>query len=309
MSTIELFAGPGGWDEGARIHGLNLDIVGYDISRDAVATARAAGHTRRLMDVAALKPSMFPSAKGVIASPPCPTFSDGGKRTGRGADYQKVLDAWTSIGWGIPVEEALSAVSDVEDSRTALLAIAGAFALGADVRWAVFEQVPAVEFAWEDLAAEFYAQGWESADVLSIDSADYGVPSRRRRVFLLASRYEPIGSVDLQPTSQSMAEALGWEPGHRINTRGQRRTSGGNEFAADQPSWCLTGSSRSWVRDDGVRLTPAEAGVLVGFRADYPWQGSRSSAFLQSADVVSPPIAGAVLGAVTANIREMADAA
>lgn len=38
--------------------------------------------------------------------------------------------------------------------------------------------------------------------------------------------------------------------------------------------------------------------MLNGFRADYPWQGSRSSQFQQVADVVAPPVAALILGAV-----------
>lgn len=86
--------------------------------------------------------------------------------------------------------------------------------------------------------------------------------------------------------------------GERVNTRGNRRTSGGNEFSADKTAWCLTSKARSWKRvSDGAQLTTSQAGLLTGFPADYPWQGSRSKQFLQAADVVSPPVAAAVLGA------------
>jgi DNA (cytosine-5)-methyltransferase 1 len=297
--TLELFAGPGGWDEGARMAGLDLQIDGYDFSPAACATATAAGHHRTVADVRSLRFDDFADVTGAILSPPCPTFSSSGLRSGI-ADYQQVLDTWTSLGWGIPFDEAITCVEDVKDDRTALLAIAGAWALALPaLEWVAMEQVPKVEFAWEDLAAELYSIGWESVDVVTLDAADYGLPSRRRRTFLLGRRYEPLAPLSLERARVSMADALGWDAGHRINTRGDRKATGGNWFSADGPSWCLTGSSRTWYREDGLRMTPGEAGALVGFRPDYPWQGSRSAAFLQAADVVAPPIAAAVLSAAT----------
>ncbi|WP_433677598.1 DNA cytosine methyltransferase [Microbacterium gorillae] len=292
--VIDLFAGPGGWDEGARLLDERLDITGVDYSRDACRTAITAGHRRQHQDVRDLSSAALEGYTGAIMSPPCPTFSRGGLRTGW-ADYQKVLDVWTGIGWGLPAAEAMSAVEDVQDPRTAMLAWAGATALTlAGLRWLVMEQVPKVEFAWEDLAAELFSAGWEWADVVRVNAEEHGLPSRRSRVFLVARRLTPGRPIELEDKQVNMAEALGWAGGHRINTRGARR-SGGNEFSADRPSWCLTGSSRSWKREDGELLTPAEAGQLVGFRADYPWTGSRSSQFLQIANVVPPPIAAAVL--------------
>lgn len=95
----------------------------------------------------------------------------------------------------------------------------------------------------------------------------------------------------------SMAAALGWPSGHRVVTRGARRTSGGNAFPADVPAWCVTSKARSWRRGDGRELSPSEAGLLVGFEADYPWRGPRSQQFLQAADAVSPAVGAAVLGA------------
>ncbi|MEU2354551.1 hypothetical protein ABZ599_16540 [Streptomyces misionensis] len=79
-----------------------------------------------------------------------------------------------------------------------------------------------------------------------------------------------------------------------MNTRGEQsidpktgRAKGGNEFSADKPSNCLTGKARTWKRaSDGLRLTPNDAALLVGFRASYPSQGSRTSVFQQLADVV-----------------------
>lgn len=55
------------------------------------------------------------------------------------------------------------------------------------------------------------------------------------------------------------------------------------------------GSPRS---RDAVRISVEEAGVLQGFRADYPWQGPRSRRFLQVGNAVCPPLAHLVVAAL-----------
>ncbi|MCD0446376.1 DNA cytosine methyltransferase [Glycomyces sp. A-F 0318] len=316
--TVDLFAGPGGWDEGARLLGLDLGIEGIEINKDACATARAAGHRRRHTDVRAVAPADYLHCGGYLASPPCPTFSVSGKRTGLGKDYQAVLDSWTSVGWGATAAEAMRCVADVQDERTALLTVAGIWALtlltAGQCEFVAMEQVPAVEFAWEDLAAELTAIGCASVNVGVLDAVNFGLPSRRKRAYLVASRhgqtrtarrfapeYTPFGPGCLptptEGTPRSMASALSWGPGHHVVTRGNRRPTGGGTFRADRPAWCLTGKARGWHRDDGLRLTPGEAGYLNGFGLDYPWQGSRSAQFQQAADVVAPPMAAHVIAA------------
>lgn len=301
VDTVELFAGPGGWGEGARMLGLGLRAEGIEKNPHAVATARAAGHRRRLADVFDVHPAEYHDATGLIASPPCPTFSDGGLRTGRGNDYQKVLDAWTSIGWGIDPHEALRDMA-VEDPRTALLAVAGVWALTMpNLTWLAMEQVPAVEYAWVDLAAELFAADWEWVNVVTTDAADWGAPSHRKRTYLMAHRTRPGLGVSFPPPGtprRTMADALGWGAGHTMTTRGARKTSGGNAFPCDAPAWCMTGKARSWVRDDGRSLSASEVGTLTGFRADYPWSGSRTAQFQQAGDVMAPVMAAHVLGAV-----------
>lgn len=300
-NTVDLFSGPRGWDEGARIAGLDLGIEGLDINRDANATATAAGHRARLADVAKVHPLEYEHCTGLIASPVCVPFADSGKRVGRGRDYQRVLDVWTSIGWGIDAADALADLDLLEDPQAGLLAIAGVWALTLpNLEWIAMEQAPSVDFAWEDLSPELTAIGWHCADPLILDAADFGLPSRRRRSFFIARRYSPRGHLNEYSHARvadapTMAQALGWEPGHRIITRGNRRPTGGNAFSADGVAWCLTGRARSWEREDGLRLTPSQAGVLSGFRADYPWQGSRTSQFQQAGDVVAPPVAARVL--------------
>ncbi len=307
--TLNTFAGPGGWDVGAQIIGLPDTFLGIDIDETACATATSAGFCRQIADVRELDPADFPHVTGFIASTPCPTFSAGGKRSGLGEDYQRILDVITHVGSGdcdCPWDEIEPELDTVSDPRTALAAQTIRFGLALpNVKWMAFEQVVGAEPMFMDLAAEFVHWGWENADVFTIEAADLGLPMRRKRAFLTASRFTPHGCADSHPMcvrrpQRSLAQVLGWPAGEMVRTRGNRRNTGGNLFSADSTGWCITEKARSWSRDsDGRRFTSSEVGLLQGFRPDYPWTGSRSRQFHQVADVVCPPVAAAVLGHVT----------
>ena len=51
--------------------------------------------------------------------------------------------------------------------------------------------------------------------------------------------------------------------------------------------------------NDGQRLTVAEAGILQGFPADYPWRGGRKAEAQQVANAIPPPMAAALIDFVT----------
>ena len=76
---VDLFAGPGGWDEGAAIIGVT-NTYGLEFEANACATAEAAGHARMLGDLSAIEPTDYRPAVGLIASPPCQAWSMAGKR-------------------------------------------------------------------------------------------------------------------------------------------------------------------------------------------------------------------------------------
>ena len=324
---LEGFAGPGGFSEAARMLGLG-PTVGYELHPNACATATAAGHARVRADIRTLNPAALETVEGWVSGPPCPTYSASGKRSGRG-DYGTVLDGAVRVSDtpdARPVLDRLGA--RVADPRTALVLETLEVALALpNLEWIVAEQVPAVRGIWEEFAAELCGvHGWCAADVVTLRADDFGAATRRSRVFLIACRdREPV--LDGVPVREhwvcgkhqapalrepnwwtpfprvSMADALGWPAGVRVNTRGARRTPGGNEFSADQPAPGLTYTARSWWRTDlgsvDGRLQPWEAGVLQGFPPGYPWWGSRTSQFQQAADAVPPVMAVAVLGAVT----------
>jgi DNA (cytosine-5)-methyltransferase 1 len=293
---------------GARILGLP-GMVGVELDEDACATARAAGFVRVQHDIRDVAPARHRGVIGAAITPPCPGFSDGGLRLGRG-DMQEILDAITCFGMGCGCDWN-ELPHRTADPRSQLVLEAARWILTApDLEWFVCEQVPAVAPIWEDITAEAYSAGWEWVDVCTISATDFGLPSKRVRTFVYGRRYGPsrvtvhdAGWNGAELPRHTMASVLDLPAGTRVNTRGERKTSGGNYFSADGPSWCLTGSTRSWklaTPDGRVReLTPAEAGLLNGFPVDYPWQGSRSKQFLQIADVVNPVIAAVVLGVAT----------
>jgi len=318
VKTISLFAGPGGIDAGAALLGINLH--GWDLDADACATATAAGYARTQGSVTVLDPEAMRGVTGAVITPPCPTWSSAGKRTGVD-DMPAVLDALERLGDNLGRE--IDVYDAVTDPRSGLVTEALRVALGLPhLQWLVCEQVPAVSPVWQGIAVEMaLVANFAHCVVLTIRAEAIGVASRRTRTFLIATRHHapvldglPFTSgwatgrftppMDLMPQTgtafptPTMADVLDWPTGERVNTRGNRKTSGGNEFSADGPSWCLTEKARTWHRvSDATRLTPADAGLLVGFPADYPWQGARSKQFLQAADVVPPPVAAAVIGA------------
>ncbi|MFM9629788.1 MULTISPECIES: DNA cytosine methyltransferase [Streptomyces] len=351
IRVIELFAGPGGWSEGlATVLGVTVDSVGIDVSKDACATARAAGHFRICADITTLDPEHYAlrHVRGLIVSPPCPSFSPAGKHTGQeqanidilcrvlaqtseagGFLPGNELDDWCegcntcdALGYhdgfaprsGITWNELRAQLAPLTDARIGLMAelllwAFGMQAAGAPLQFIAMEQSSRLpQQILDDIRLELRGgqeEGewyWTTQGIL--EASKFGLASRRERVFFLASRrlsYLPTPGENVRPTT--MAQALGWKEGERINTRGIRpidpatgRPKGGNEFSADKPSNCLTGKARTWKRiSDGLRLTPNEAGLLVGFLPSYIWEGSRTAAFQQTADVVPTLMAARVL--------------
>lgn len=89
------------------------------------------------------------------------------------------------------------------------------------------------------------------------------------------------------------------------------------EWTRKRPATTVTGGSRistpsardrdpNWKPGDkwpsqftnAVRVSVEEAATLQGFRAGYPWQGSRTRCFLQIGNAVCPPVVRLVVGAV-----------
>lgn len=241
---IDLFAGPGGWDEGLKTIG-RTDVIGVEWDEAACATAEAAGHARIHADVAALPPSDVTTdrVEGLIASPPCQAWSMAGKRKGE-LDRQQCHVLADRMAAG---DDSLDWTT-WEDERSPLVCQPIRWVRDLSPQWVALEEVPAVASLWEHFARILRGWGYRvwTGDLLA---ADYGVPQTRLRRILMAHKqitvHPPMPTHAKEPHAGalfggelspwvSMADALGWgfdgEPAATVSSGGAA-TGGAEPFA------------------------------------------------------------------------------
>lgn len=244
--VLDLFAGPGGWDEGLRI--LDPDFaartVGVEWDEAACATAEAAGHRRVCADMRSSRP-VLGRYKGIIASPPCQGFSIAGLRLGAEDAGRILRHIRRVLGAGRWLKPSLAAW---HDDKSELVLEPLRWVLGVMPEWSCWEQVPGVLPIWEAAAEVLRAAGY-SVWTGIITSERYGVPQTRRRAVLIASRtrevHEPIATHSRFYTRDrdrldegvlpwvSMADALAWGMTERPSmtvTAGGTRSGGAEPF-------------------------------------------------------------------------------
>lgn len=292
MTVVELFAGPGGSSTGLRMAGYTGPAVGLEWDLLACRTAVAAGHPRICADVSTYPPGRFTNVEGLIASPPCQSFSAAGN--GKGLDDPRGRLVWEPLRWA-----------------RALLP-----------QWIVCEQVPRVSLIWDRMAGELRKLGY-SAEVMVLNAADFGVPQTRIRAFLVARRdgvsvasptstHRREGGMSLfgsSPHWMSMAEALGWSQAFHV--RSNYGTGGDPRKRGIRCSWQPAATVTSKIARNVVvmadgserRFTTAEAGILQSFPADYPWRGTHTQQQQQVGDAVPPLLAMHILEPLIASVR------
>lgn len=309
-ALLDLFAGPGGWDEGAK--SLGITTYGVEIDADACATARAAGHPRLQADVLDVAPWMASGWERdiFVASPPCVAFSRLNKGHSR-KHVDELVDAvlrgdWTWAQGELKPEVLLPLVMGPWIAECAPRAIA-------------FEQVPSVLPVWRAYAEWLHVRMGYTVWAGILDAADYGVPQHRKRAVLMAVR----GREALMPPSPThgpkgehpyvnAGDALKWtsttvrDP-DRVND--QSGTPFDPDWPFKRPALTIAGrplmnhpgananrfNGRTKSRNDGFIITEQEMAVLQGFREDYPFVGKVTSIRKQIGNVVPPPLARAIL--------------
>lgn len=276
---LDGFAGPGGWDEGARIAGYEGPLVGIEWDKAACQTAVAAGHPRVRADVATYPTAPFVGkVTGLIMSPPCQAWSMAGKRDGEKDREQchQLASMWAT-GEPSPFLE-----DEWADTRSQLVCEPIRWVRDIRPAWVALEQVPPVLGLWQHFARIYRHWGYSVwTGVLSAEA--YGVPQTRKRAILIARRdgvtanppaathqtWPPMNEPDLfaepLPEPVSMAEALGWHSTDLVGFPRRADTDDtiaidGTEYrardlrAASEPAQVVTEKARSWLRIDGQRV-------------------------------------------------------
>lgn len=291
MIADDLFAGAGGWDIAAAA--LGIRARGVENMKEARATRDAAGLETIHDDVWTYVPDG--QASGLIASPPCQTFSAAGKGHGR-KNLDTVLRAVYEGTWK-RLEDLLDFAHGTGDDRTGLVLTPLHFALGDHgYRWLAWEQVPTVLPVWKACASVLRDHGW-SVWTGNLQAETFGVPQTRKRAVLIASLDREVGPPP--PTHSryhnrtpdrldegvekwvSMAEALGWNDEAEVvsnyGTGGDARNRG--RRLGSEPSATVTEKvgrnyvyrankmkNGAWRTADQPAPTVAFGHDLVGFR-------------------------------------------
>lgn len=301
MRAVDLFRGAGGWSLAARR--LGIEDLGVEIMPEANATAEAAGFRTFAHDVWTM--NSVPETQGLIASPPCQTFSQAGKGEGRKAldEVLRMIERRTFIN-----RDRLRATPG--DERTALVLMPLYYIYRGVYSWVALEQVPTVLPVWEAYAEVMRDWGYYVWTGL-LHAEQYGVPQTRKRAFLIASldrvvrppepthsRYYPRNPEKLDPDVKkwvSMAEALGW--GAKDLVLRNNNTANAAERELDAPAPTLYFGQRSnycaWEqrpegneRPDWVFNRPSttivgsfkpEVVAAPGYRTTVPRQNAENS--------------------------------
>jgi DNA (cytosine-5)-methyltransferase 1 len=298
MVAVDLFAGAGGWTEGARQAGIDVTVCANHWPL-AVET-HSANHPDTVhlcQDVSLIDATSLPAHDLLIASPACQ-----GHSLARGKERPH-HDGGRSTAWAV--------VDIAEVCRPRLLAVEN---VPEFVRWPLFD-------LWRQ-ALERLGYGL-TLNVL--DAADFGVAQNRRRLFILgeldgqAPEIEPpqlptvpaSSVVDFNRGSWTPIRKPGRAPAtiRRIETA--RAQGMGKRFLApyygsgsgltgrslDRPLGTVTTRDRYAVIDgDRMRmLTVEEYKAAMGFPEDYYLAGNRGQQIFQLGNAVCPPVAREVL--------------
>jgi DNA (cytosine-5)-methyltransferase 1 len=162
VKALNLYRGAGGWEMGLRGVVPGLVVDGVEVMPEANATAEANGFTTVARDVWELDARSIPDGiyAGLLASPPCQSFSMAGK--GRGRQALSIIQsairarAWESL------DELKLFAGRLGDERSAHVLMPLHYAHHLRPEWILLEQVPTVLPVWQETAAQLRMMGYNA---------------------------------------------------------------------------------------------------------------------------------------------------
>lgn len=297
MIAVDLFAGAGGWSEGAKLAGVHVaaavnhwPLAVRSHARNHPATAHSC------QDVSLMDPTTLPLHDLLLASPACQGHADA-----RGVERAH-HDASRST--------ALAVVDVVQVTRPRML---------------VVENVPEFATKWKlypHWCAMLQTLGYSLTENI-LDSSEFGVGQERQRLFVvgtLLGSAPTIRSPKLSPVPASsfldMRPGKNWSPivGHADATIARianGRKAFGKQFLApyygsgsgltgrslDRPVGTVTTRDR-WAVVSGSKMrmmSVAEYKAAMGFHPGYVLEGTRGEQIFQLGNAVCPPVAAEVV--------------
>jgi DNA (cytosine-5)-methyltransferase 1 len=298
MDAIDLFAGLGGFSEGAALADCNV-VWAANHWRAAVDmhTVNHPDTIHACQDLHQADWAQVPRHDLLLASPACQ-----GHTRARGKERPH-HDATRSTAWAV--------VSALEAHRPALGLIEN---VPEFTKWTLFP-------AW---CAAVQALGYAIAPHI-VDAADFGVPQHRVRVFIALTRskqpitltlpqraHVPVASImdftggtwsQIHKPGRSLATLARIEQGRRVHgdrflTAYYGNEKGGRSIA--RPVGTITTRDR-WAVIDGDRmrmLNVAECRRAMGFRSTYRLPDRAKDAMHMLGNAVCPPVAATVITAL-----------
>lgn len=295
MKAIDLFAGLGGWTEGARLAGVRV-VWAANHWRPAVETHQA-NHPETVhacQDLQQADWSRVPAHDLLLSSPACQ-----GHCHARGKERAH-HDASRSTAWAV--------VACVEHHRPPVVVVENV----QEMRdWLLFG-------VW---LSAFHRLGYTES-ILLTDAADHGVPQHRERLFIVLTRsrvplrlklpkrdYVAVASVlEKMPPGTPVRSLCAntrrrWREGQRVHGEqflvayyGSER--GGRSLA--RPCGTVTTRDRyGLVNGDRLRMfTALEYKRVMGFREDYLLPPQRNLSIHLLGNAVPPVVAADVLDAI-----------
>lgn len=297
MKCIDLFAGLGGFSEGARMAGCKVVWAANHWEASVLwHKVNHAGTEHYCQDLHQADWTKVPRHNVMLASPACQGFTDARGKNCPRHDVARTT-AWATVSCMEVHRPELGIVENVPKF----------------LQWKLF---PAWKMAMEAL-------GYAVSPHL-LDAADFGVPQHRVRVFIILSKSKAPIQLKFEPQSHvPVSSVIRWDthpwspiekPG-RAKATLERIARGRKEFgdtfvapfygsgsgmtgrSIDRPLGTVTTRDR-WllVRGDHLRMfQPDEYRDIMGFPQTYKLPGQRTLAIHLLGNAVCPPVPAAIL--------------